>query len=426
MRMKFYLPDAQDLVDPAFDFVREERANDRMRQRTDAYAHELFDRPPYDGMLISKGIVKSRYTLAQQQRLLRLGVHKFLRLDENVGTKDMRVIGDCGAFSYREEPEPPYTVTEVVEFYDQAAFTYGISVDHVILAFRPEWDDPASKVDPAAAEAYRRRELTLSLAAEFMKQSGGCQFAPMGVAQGWSPASYTDSVRQLQKMGYTYIAIGGLVPLKTPEIMQVLEEVATVRQAGTTFHLLGITRLDRIFDFARFGAASFDSTAPLLQAFKSEKDNYHTETGNFIALRVPQVDANTKLKARILSGEVSQSTAIKLERASLAAIREYADCNASLDATLQQLMAYTVLYDETLDGAPAKVAAKTEQYRQTLAARPWEICPCSICNKIGHEVIIFRGAERNRRRGFHNLDTFYRRLLATDSDPTHPTPFLCA
>jgi hypothetical protein len=25
-------------------------------------------------------------------------------------------------------------------------------------------------------------------------------------------------------------------------------------------------------------------------------------------------------------------------------------------------------------------------------------------------VILFRGAERNRRRGFHNLGVFYRRL----------------
>lgn len=425
MRMKFYLPDAQDLVDPAFDFVREERANDRMRQRTDAYAHELFERPPYDGMLISKGIVKSRYTLAQQQRLLRLGVQKFLRLDENIGTKDMKVIGDCGAFSYREEAEPPYSVTEVVDFYDQAAFTYGISVDHVILAFRPEWDDPASKADPDAAEAYRRRELTLTLAADFMKQSKGCKFAPMGVAQGWSPKSYAHSVRSLQKMGYTYIAIGGLVPLKTPEVMQVLEEVATVRRAGTKFHLLGITRLERIFEFASYGAESFDSTAPLLQAFKSEKDNYQTENENFIALRIPQVEANAKLKARILAGEVSQAAALKLERGALSTLRKFADCNASLDDTLQLLMDYALLYDETLEGSPGKIAAKKEQYRHTLAERPWETCPCSICKKIGHEVIIFRGAERNRRRGFHNIDVFYRRLLATDSGPKKSNS-LCA
>ena len=396
-----------------------------MRQRTDAYAHELFDRPPYDGMLVSKGIVKDRYTLAQQQRLLRLGVRKFLRLDEYVGTKDMRIIGDCGAFSYRGEPEPPYTVNEVVEFYDQAAFTYGISVDHVILAFRPEWDDPASKQDAAAAEAHRRRALTLALAADFMKQSKGCRYSPMGVAQGWSPASYSDSVVELQKMGYDYIAIGGLVPLKTPEVLQVMEEVSKVRRSETRFHLLGITRLESIFDFARYGAASFDSTAPLLQAFKSERNNYHTATSNYIALRVPQVDANAKLKARILAGEVSQATALHFERASLAALRKYADWDLPLEEVLKMLMDYALLFDESLDGKPDKVAALDAQYRRTLEDRPWETCPCSICKKIGHEVIIFRGAERNRRRGFHNLDTFYRRLLAIDTPSANPS-IICA
>ncbi len=417
--MQFYFPDAQDLVDPGFDFLREERANDRMRQRTDAYAHELFDRPPYDGMLVSMAIVKNRYTLAQQQRLLRLGVRKFLRLDENPGTKDMKVIGDCGAFSYRDEPEPPYSVRGVVEFYEQVAFTYGISVDHVILEYRPEWDDPASKADPAAAEAHRRRELTLTLAADFLKQCRGCRFAPMGVAQGWSPTSYANSVAQLQQMGYSYIAIGGLVPLKTPEILQVLAKVAEVRRTDTRFHLLGVTRLDRILDFARYGAVSFDSTAPLLQAFKSEKDNYHTETGNFIALRVPQVDSNSKLKARILAGEVSQATAITLERTALVTLRKYAAEDIPLDEALGILMKYAVLFDEALEGKPAKVAEREKQYRHTLGCRPWESCPCNICQKIGHEIIIFRGAERNRRRGFHNLDTFYRRLLAAESRPAN-------
>ena len=59
-------------------------------------------------------------------------------------------------------------------------------------------------------------------------------------------------------MGYSYIAIGGLVPLKTVDVLQVLEEAAKFRKADTRFHLLGITRLDRIFDFSRYGAASFD------------------------------------------------------------------------------------------------------------------------------------------------------------------------
>jgi hypothetical protein len=239
----------------------------------------------------------------------------------------------------------------------------------------------------------------------------------MGVAQGWSPDSYADSVSKLQKMGYDYIAMGGLVPLKTLEILQVMERVSEVRKKTTRFHLLGVTRLEKIFDFSNYGAVSFDSTAPLLQAFKSEKNNYQTAKENFIALRIPQVDGNAKLKARILAGEVNQTAAIKLERSSLAALRAYATTDVPLDETLKMLMDYTVMFDESIQGSAMKIKAREQQYRHTLTKRPWETCPCDICKEIGHDVIVFRGAERNRRRGFHNLDTFYRKLLATDGRP---------
>ena len=50
---------------------------------------------------------------------------------------------------------------------------------------------------------------------------------------------------------------------------------------------------------------SFDSTSAFRQAFKDDKDNYHTADRTYTALRVPQVDGNPKLKARIQAGRVS-------------------------------------------------------------------------------------------------------------------------
>jgi len=50
------------------------------------------------------------------------------------------------------------------------------------------------------------------------------------------------------------------------------------------------------------------------------------------------------------------------------------------------------------------------QYATTLDARPWCSCTCDVCTTLGHHVILFRGAERNRRRGLHNTWTFYRRV----------------
>lgn len=48
-----------------------------------------------------------------------------------------------------------------------------------------------------------------------------------------------------------------------------------------------------------------------------------------------------------------------------------------------------------------------EEYQKTLSERPWERCDCQICQDFGIEVCIFRGNDRNRRRGFHNTRRFY-------------------
>ncbi len=76
--------------------------------------------------------------------------------------------------------------------------------------------------------------------------------------------------------------------------------------------------------------------------------------------------------------------------------------NASVETTLAPLVEYEKLYDEG--------SSRAEIYRETLSETPWKRCDCDICRRIGIHVILFRGAERNRRRGFHNIFVFYQRL----------------
>src|SRR5215813_8644376 len=71
--VKYFFADSQDLVDPNFNFTIEDWGRERIRQRLEAYAHEVFKTPAYDGLLISKGIVSgvgggSRFSLAQRHR----------------------------------------------------------------------------------------------------------------------------------------------------------------------------------------------------------------------------------------------------------------------------------------------------------------------------------------------------------------------
>ena len=41
---------------------------------------------------------------------------------------------------------------------------------------------------------------------------------------------------------------------------------------------------------------------------------------------------------------------------------------------------------------------------------PWKKCKCQVCKKCGIEVAIFRGSNRNKRRGMHNLYVFNNQL----------------
>jgi hypothetical protein len=273
------------------------------------------------------------------------------------------------------------------------------------LAYQPAWDESPPKGDALYDDAKRRQQVTLDLAKEFLARHKArkAPFQPLGVAQGWSPRSYARSVQALQKMGYRYIAVGGMVPLKTTEILSSLQAIDEVRQPNVHLHLLGVTRIEQVSKFARCGVVSFDSTSPLRQAFKDDKDNYYTMDRTFTALRVPQVEANPSLLRLIKAGEVSQPAARKCEQACLVALRAFDEDKASVDEVITVLREYETLYDA--GGRDHSVA-----YRETLDARPWTRCACDVCIKLGHHVALFRGAERNRRRGFHNVWIFYRRL----------------
>jgi hypothetical protein len=415
--MKFFFPDSQDSVDPSFDFETETRAEFRIRQRDDLYAHEVFEEPPFDGVLVSKAIVDGsgsgagKYSLAQRHRLFRLGIRGFLRLDESPGSQRLQTMGDCGAFSYVREEFPPFSVDEVIQFYTQCGFDLGVSVDHAILAYIPDADQLGlggllldRDQEKLLADCRHRQLITLQLADEFLRthRSQGCGFTPLGVAQGWSPQSYATAVGALQGSGYDRIAIGGMVPLRTRDILACLEAISTVRRPGTQLHLLGVTRCEHVLEFQRYGVTSFDSTMPLMQAFKDAKDNYHTLDGNYVALRIPQVQGNPKLQRRIASGEVNQDRARKLEQSALAALRAYDAGTLGLETALASLLEYEQLHDGKVD--------RSRTYRKVLEDQPWKRCPCEVCRAIGINVVIFRGAERNRRRGFHNITVLYERL----------------
>jgi hypothetical protein len=206
-------------------------------------------------------------------------------------------------------------------------------------------------------------------------------------------------------MGYDYIALGGMVPLKEDQIHRVLQAVRETAPS-VNLHLFGFTKADSIEKFARYGITSFDSTSPMLRAFKDGKSNYFDGQRWFTAIRVPQADENRKFKQAILAGHKDQRRLRALEQCSLNSLRAYDNGKLSLQETLDAVEEYGLEFSERVP---------MQAYREVLEARPWAKCDCRACKEIGIEVIVFRGSNRNRRRGFHNLRTFYNKLQSIEA-----------
>jgi queuine/archaeosine tRNA-ribosyltransferase len=202
-------------------------------------------------------------------------------------------------------------------------------------------------------------------------------------------------------MGYRYVALGGLASLSTDDIAATIEEVSTHLREEGRIHLLGVSRDDLFGKLKDWGVTSFDSAMPVRQAFMDDKHNYHTTGEDYLAIRVPKANSSPQLQRRVNKGEVSATEAFKCEKESLRALRRYDEKEISVDWALEKIRSYEMLFNGR---------DQTDKYRETLKDRPWERCECSVCRNIGVEVIMLRGRERNKRRGFHNMRVLYEKV----------------
>lgn len=420
--MKYIYADSMDHVDPGYAFLEDRYAPTRNPYWDDAFPHEIMGYAPYDGVLVSRGIVgdhrvSGKYSEAQAMRFRRVGAREFLRLNKPEFAR-LSIFGDCGAFTYNKEDVPPYSPEDMAEFYHEGGFTHGCSVDHIIF----DYDETLRGMEGGSSEARRRYDITLENATAFLKVARNLRdFTPLGVIQGWSPDSMAEAARLLWKMGYRYLAVGGMVPLKTAQIKLAIGSIRDAIPHDARIHILGFAKADDIDSFVSFRITSFDTTSPLLRAFKDKKSNYYLPGRDcrltyYTAIRIPQALENNKLMRLVKQGAVRQEKLVDLERSALEHLRAYDAGQATLDRTLDSVLAYGSLAElgtpiESRPGS-ATVEDLRERYLRTLQDRPWRRCDCAICKALSVEVIIFRGSNRNKRRGIHNMGVFHAHVAA--------------
>jgi hypothetical protein len=382
-RLAYFIPEWDDLVDPTYDFENDIHSGGSGDWSNEVYAHQLYPEPNYDGILISKVVAENGKT--KKERINRLGVHRFLRVP-----REFPIMGDCGAFGYINNKTPPYTTDEILDYYTRLDFDLGVSLDHLVVA-------------ATESEKKERYELTIENAAEFLKKHRKARlpWTPVGAVQGWDPRSYAAAAKKHVAIGYRYIGLGGLVRTKTREIIEILQAVHEVIPPSVRVHLFGLARLAGLPAFFKLGVSSVDSASYLRQAWMRTTTSYLMPNESFAALRIPEAGKSFRAKRMAQHADVNDARIRILEHTALRAVRAYAARESSVDTALNALLEYDRL-------VTAERIDLSGPYRNTLHKRPWEECECVICRQLGIEVVIFRGNNRNRRRGFHNTHVFYK------------------
>lgn len=396
-KLRYFIPEWDDLVDPDYDFLTDTHSGPNCGWEHATYAHQMFPEPNYDGLLMSRAVAEK--SKAKKERINAMGVHRMLRVP-----REFPIMGDCGAFDYIMEEVPPYSTDDVLDYYTRLDFDYGVSVDHLIVTATEE-------------QKQFRYNLTIDNAAEFLREhkKAGLKWQPIGAVQGWDPGSYAKAAEQYVKMGYHYLGLGGLVRSSTPDILNIVMAVRERIPKDVSIHLFGIARLDWMDTFAKAGVQSVDSASYLRQAWMRLHQSYASMDGPYAALRIPEAGKSFRAKHMREHPELSDDKILAMEQKALKVVRAYGQHKATLQDALGSLLEYDQFV--TTDRVSMEPA-----YRRTLEDRPWERCECDICRHDGIEVAIFRGNNRNRRRGFHNTWVFYRALQKVLAG--EPVPFL--
>jgi len=414
--MKFFVPEWDDKVDANYDFENDEFSG-RPNERESNYIWQIFEKGnfPIDGVLISRA--KAERKNNEYEELRKNGFYSFMNLPEELDT-----ISDCGAWDYKDEDEPRYDTKDMLEFYYDINVDIGVSIDHLIM--KKEQEDKKYRFDITIKNAKDMFDVWKN------KDKYYRNLRLMGAIQGWDPDSYAKSGRKLMDHGYRYIGVGGLANSHTEQAKKVIRKIGIEvknferkNNEKIDVHLFGFGRTS-LFDLAaKAGVSSFDTASMLRQAWGSIGDNYQTPGQNYGGIRVryatnssSSVDKKIKKRAK----KKSKEDLTKLEKLSLEdeekfekklkekeqnllkKLRRYDKGKVDYEEIFSSLIEY-----EKISGDLDKNRA---EYEKTLKNRPWEDCDCPICEELGIEVCIFRGNNRNRRRGFHNTYVFYKEL----------------
>ena len=405
-RRSYFLPDWDDLLDPNFDFEQDDFSGSTRATREDKHCCVLMQpKKMCDGVLVS--LAQQGTSKGSLRRLEgnELGSLSPLPLREHFGlSSDQYLFGDCGAFSYVNEDEPTIPVEQAVALYELYGFDFGASVDHIPVR---KINKNGKKTILSDEERQERVDITKKNAEQFIEaaKKRKAVFNPVGTIQALSSGQYAQYVQDYYEFGYRHLAIGGLVPLedsKIEEIARAVVDSADKLKERPWIHLFGVFRPKLQDVFRELKIDSFDSATYFRKAWLRSDQNYLSTNGKwYAALRVPMTsDGRTRQRLMATNADIDQLE--REERAVLDLLCRYDRDEVKISEVLDAIVSYDCHLARS-----SETQSMRERYKKTLEDRPWRECNCPFCREIGIHILIFRGANRNKRRGAHNTLMLY-------------------
>ncbi len=407
--VSYFLPDWDDLLDEHFDFESDGFSGVSRQERDDKHCCVLMKpKRICDGVLVS--LAQHMTSKGPLRRIMGTEANSLaprnLRNQFGLG-EDQSLFGDCGAFSYVNDDEPAISVEQAIALYELHGFDFGASVDHIPV---PSIERDKLKLELSNAERLARVKKTKKNAERFIDLAKKRQvgFTPVGTIQALDPVGYAETARFYHQLGYRHIAIGGLVLLPDALVDEIAVKVMAVVAAlkpRPWVHLFGVFRPKLQARFRELKIDSFDSASYFRKAWLRSDQNYLASNGRwYAALRVPMTsDGRTRKRLKesgldLVTLEAQESHVMKLL------------CQYGRDqAGVREVLDAVIEYDERLTRSSDASSMRT-RYEQTLKDRPWRSCNCPFCTQLGIHILIFRGANRNKRRGAHNTLMLYRSI----------------
>ncbi len=343
-RFRYFLPDWDDLLDPAFNFDADSFSGASRVQREDKHCCVLMhpDRMS-DGILVSLAQQRAKKGPLRDLEGTETNALSPFPLRKHFGLSgDQHVFGDCGAFSYVNEDVPTISVDQAVALYESYGFDFGASVDHIPVTMVR---NNGRRVELTKAKRRERVKITRANARLFIESTAARKvgFTPVGTIQALSTEQYAQSVRDYYDFGYRHLAIGGLVPQSDAEIDKTVRAVMEVAQKPPQrpwIHLFGIYRPKLQKLFRQLNVDSFDSASYFRKAWLRSDQNYLAPGGQwYAALRVPMT-TDGRTRRRLAEMDIDLTELEVQERNVLTLLSQYDREQANLSEVLEAILEY--------------------------------------------------------------------------------------